>query len=110
MNLDMIVKLIDAGYTKDEINAMMQPSAPEGQKEETGTGSAPDPAEKSVPEGQPESESDISALTKQVAQLTSAVSAMQSEAARKATGGKAEPETAESVVSAFFGKPKEKGV
>ena len=40
-NLDNIIKLIEAGYTKEEINALMVPSAedpkPEDSKEDTST-------------------------------------------------------------------------
>lgn len=44
MELENIIKLLDAGYTKDEINALMNPAAPAEEPAEEPAEPAEDPA------------------------------------------------------------------
>lgn len=77
MTTDQIFKLIDAGYTKTEIEAMTQPEptpapdpTPEPQPDPT---PAPDPGPEPQPEGNQEMEGlrkDLKAAQEQIQQLT----------------------------------------
>ncbi len=42
-NFEQVMKLVDAGYTKAEIDALMQPAAAAPAQEETGAPAAPEP-------------------------------------------------------------------
>lgn len=80
MEIETITKLLDAGYTKAEIDAMQSGNAPSGEGDE-GTGKeTPPTGEKSGNDGA-ENESalnpEIAALTKTVNELTATVKAIQ---------------------------------
>ena len=74
MTTDQIFKLIDAGYSKADIEAMMQPEpTPEPQPDPT---PAPDPTPEPQPEGNQEMEglrNELKAAKDQIQQLTQQV-------------------------------------
>ena len=53
MELENIIKLLDAGYTKDEINAMMNPAAPAEEAAAPAEEPAPEPIKAADPEPAP---------------------------------------------------------
>ncbi len=53
MELENIIKLLDAGYTKDEISALMNPAAPAEEPAAPAEEPAPEPAQAADPEPAP---------------------------------------------------------
>ena len=53
MELENIIKLLDAGYTKDEINALMNQAAPAEEPAVPAEEPAPEPAQAADPEPAP---------------------------------------------------------
>lgn len=53
MELENIIKLLDAGYTKDEINALMNPASPAEEPAEPAEDPAPEPSQAADPEPAP---------------------------------------------------------
>lgn len=80
MNVETITKLLDAGYTKTEIDAMQSGDIPSGEGDERTGKEAPPTGEEQGNDGA-ENESalnpEIAALTKTVNELTATVKAMQ---------------------------------
>ena len=80
MEIETITKLLDAGYTKAEIDAMQGGNIPSGEGDE-GTGKETTPTgEKSGDDGAENASEvapEIAALTKTVNELTATVKAMQ---------------------------------
>ena len=102
MNLDQLFKLIDAGFTKDEIMQFVQkPAADQG-------GSDPDPAKEVVEPAKPEEpkEPEESATDKLLqgitGQLKNLTEAMQLSNIRNATGAGTKPETVEDIFQKMF--------
>lgn len=112
MDLQTTLKLLDAGYTKEEINLMTsaQVSSPEP---------AADPEPAKAPEAAPASTTQelkqetpvtdtnkiITDLTKQVSDLAGVVKAMQETNAKNAQQPATSKDTAQTVLESFFGKP-----
>ena len=102
MNLDQLFKLIDAGFTKEEIMQFVQkPAADQG-------GSDPDPAQEVVEPAKPEEKKEpeetvtdklLQGITGQLKNLTEA---MQLQNIRNATGAGTKPETVEDIFQKMF--------
>lgn len=106
MDSEQIIKLLDAGYTKADIDKMdAKPDQQEsGSHDDTaGTEGAGSPENK---EEKKEISADdaIKALTETVNSLTETVKAMQANNINGATGGKAETNTIEDVMKSFIEK------
>ena len=106
MDSEQIIKLLDAGYTKADIDKM---EAKPDQQE----GGTPDSAAGTEGAGSPENKEEkkeetvtqdaaIKALSETVAQLTETVKAMQAKNITGATGGKPENGTVEDVMKSFI--------
>lgn len=102
MNLDQLFKLIDAGFTKDDIMQFVQkPSSDQG-------GSDPDPAQevvepaKTEPEPEPEESATDKLLQGITGQLKNLTEAMQLQNIRNATGAGTKPETVEDIFQKMF--------
>lgn len=105
MDIETITKLLDAGYSKEEITALDNPK-PEGKPEE------PKPEDK--PTGKNEDQDEpkkneagevneaIAALTKTVEGLTATVKAMQDANVKGATGGKPDGNKVTDVMKSFI--------
>ncbi len=112
MDLETTLKLLDAGYTKEEINQMSthieSPEKP---------AASPEPEKKQEPEnkpaeperGQKETGADtskiIADLTKQVAELAGVVKSIQDINVKTAQQNVPVKDTAQTVLESFFGKP-----
>lgn len=107
MDIETITKLIDCGFTKEEImkltNTDPEPApSPEPEPEPT---TSPEPA----PSPEPEKSSDeihenVKALTATVEELVKTVKAMQKSNAKRADGGKPERIDSGDVIRDFFSK------
>lgn len=89
MNISEVSLLLNAGFTKDEIMAIMNDPQPAG-----------DPAPDPEPSG--ELQSAVDGLQKTVNDLLKTVKAMQADNVKKASGGKAEVKTSDDVIKDFF--------
>ena len=106
MDSEQIIKLLDAGYTKADIDKM------EAKPDQQESGS-PDDTTGAETAGNPETKEEkkeisaddaIKALTETVNSLTETVKAMQAKNINGATGGKAEANTIEDVMKSFIEK------
>ena len=114
MDLQTTLKLLDAGYTKDEIAAMSPViDSPEPAKDPEPS-PAPDPSPApttpapTTPEPQrvdPDTNKIISDLTKQVSDLAGVVKSIQDSNAKTAQQNPPAKDTAQTVLESFFGKP-----
>ena len=96
MKVTEVLKLLDQGFTADEIRAMEGAADPEQAPEPTPE-PAPEPAKKTAAEQFTEL---FTGLTAKVDQLTKAVQASN---IRLASGGKApEPESVEDIINSLF--------
>lgn len=106
MDSEQIIKLLDAGYTKADIDKME--AKPDGK--ESGT---PDDTAGTETAGTPETKEEkkeetitqnaaIKALSETVAQLTETVKAMQAKNINGATGGKPEAKSVDDVMKSFI--------
>jgi small-conductance mechanosensitive channel len=112
MDLQTTIKLLDAGYTKEEIEKMNPVTSSPIQPAKT-----PEPEKKQEPEqkpaepekGQKETNADtnkiIADLTKQVADLAGVVKSIQDTNAKTVKQDVPAKETAQTVLESFFGKP-----
>ena len=99
MELEQIMKLIDAGYSKAEIDNIIGAGEPAPETE---------PQPKPAPEPKPEPATDPNAaLLAEIKTLNATIAAMQAQAAKSATGGAPEHKTASDAIREFFGKPAE---
>jgi len=106
MKIDEMIKLIDAGFTKDEImkldeNTPTPTSTPTPTPTSTPT---PTPTPTSIPTPTQQDNDVIKNLTTQVTTLTDIIKTMQSDAIKNAGGGKPENKTSLDVVKDFFGQ------
>lgn len=112
MTVAEIMKLIDAGYTKTEIEAMEEPADDEHDNNDPGDDSV------SVSDGDDNGgldnngnnndSGDYAKLTATIAELTKTVAALQSANAKKAESAPPKRMTAEDAIKGFFGvKPGE---
>ena len=105
MDIETITKLLDAGYTKEEISALENPK-PEGKPEEPKPeGGAPDKHEdqdKPKENEAGEVNEAIAALTKTVEGLTATVKAMQDANVKGATGGKPDENKVTDIMKSFI--------
>jgi hypothetical protein len=108
MDSEQIIKLLDAGYTKADIDKMeAKPNQQErGSSDDTaGTETAGTPENKEEKKEETiTQDSAIKALSETVAQLTETVKAMQAKNINGATGGKAEAKTVDDVMKSFIEK------
>lgn len=106
MDVETITKLLDAGYTKEEISALENNPKPEGKQEEPKPeGGAPDKHEdqdKPKENETHEVNEAIAALTKTVEGLTATVKAMQDANVKGATGGKPDGNKVTDVMKSFI--------
>lgn len=103
MTLEQVFKLIDAGYTKQEIAAFEGLAAAEAPE------TAPDPEQKPETKPATEQKKDIEQADRYdqilqgiTGQLKSLTEAVQLGNIRNATGAAAEPETTESIIKSMF--------
>lgn len=99
MNISEVSLLINAGFTKSEIMAIMSDPQPAADPEPSG-----DPAPAPDPEPAGEMQNAIDGLQKTVNDLLKTVKAMQADNVKKASGGKAEIKTSDDVIKDFFTK------
>lgn len=110
MDSETIIKLIDAGYTKAEIDAMETKSdagaegaaGSEGAEGSEGAGASEGKPEEKEKEKEITSDAAIKALTETVNSLTQTVKAMQAANIQGAQGGKAENKTVTDVMKSFI--------
>lgn len=106
MDSEQIIKLLDAGYTKADIDKMdakpdsKESGTPDNTAGTEGAGSPENKEEKK--EETITQDATIKALSETVAQLTETVKAMQAKNINGATGGKAETNTIEDVMKSFI--------
>lgn len=108
MDSEQIIKLLDAGYTKADIDKME--AKPDHSEDgaggnPAGTEGAGDPETKKEKEEikkDPNSDEAIKTLTETVNALAETVKAMQAKNINGATGGKAETSTIEDVMKSFI--------
>lgn len=117
MDLQTTLKLLDAGYTKEEINQMSthvsdspeKPAAtPENkpaEPEKPATTPENKPAEKDQKETAADTNKIIADLTKQVADLAGVVKSIQDNNAKTVQQNPPAKDTAQTVLESFFGKP-----
>ena len=74
MNVEQIIKMIDAGYTKEEIEKMTQPEPEPEPKQEPNPEPNPDPNPEPKPEAKPEPA--VDPVLKELQDLKKAVYAM----------------------------------
>lgn len=88
MNGDEVLRLIDAGFTADEIRAMGKGSE---EKQDPPAGDDKKEPEKGTPDkgGEVDKKSEVDALTAEVSKLTETVKAMQEQNIKKANSGSA---------------------
>lgn len=109
MDIETITKLLDAGYTKEEISALENPKPegkpeepkPEGKSEDKPTDNNKDQDKPKENEAGEVNEA-IAALTKTVEGLTATVKAMQDANVKGATGGKPDANTVTDVMKSFI--------
>ena len=110
MDIETITKLLDAGYTKEEISALENNPKPEGKPEDKpkepkpedkGTGENKDQDKPKENEAGEVNEA-IAALTKTVEGLTATVKAMQDANVKGATGGKPDANKVTDVMKSFI--------
>lgn len=105
MDIETITKLLDAGYTKEEISALEDPK-PEGKPEEPKPNDKPkdtnEDQDKPKENETPEVNEAIAALTKTVEGLTATVKAMQDANVKGATGGKPDGNKVTDVMKSFI--------
>ena len=104
MDIETITKLLDAGYTKDEIKELE--SAGNESDESAGNEGAGNESEGNESEGDAGAQSvntdaAIKALTDTVNALTNTVKAMQEKNANSASGGKPEKSSVDEVLKSF---------
>lgn len=112
MTVAEIMKLIDAGYTKTEIEAMEEPADDEHDNNDPGDDSVSvsDGDDNGGPDnnGNNNDSGDYARLAASIAELTKTVAAMQSTNAKKAESAPPHKMTAEDAIKGFFGvKPGE---
>ena len=112
MKTEIILKLLDAGYTKSDIDKMEEtvPAADPAPAAQTAPAADPAPAAQTAPAVDPAPETDtagqISELIKVVGKLQSTVDAMQKSNAQKAESPQTEKLTTRQVLTDFFGEKK----
>lgn len=110
MDSEQIIKLLDAGYTKADIDKMdAKPDQKEGGTPDNtagseGAGSPENKEEKKEVKKDLSADEAIKALTETVNSLTETVKAMQANNINGAKGGKAETNTIEDVMKSFIEK------
>ena len=100
MNIETITKLIDAGYTKAEIEKLDAAGTAEPETGEPETGK-PDGVADSAAETGVNTDAAVKALTDTVNALKETVAAMQANNVKGATGGKPEKSTIDEVLKSF---------
>lgn len=113
MDLQTTLKLLDAGYTKEEINQMSThiespekpASTPEPEKKQGPENKPAEPEKKQEPETGTDTNKIIADLTKQVADLAGVVKSIQDNNVKTAQQDAPAKDTAQTVLESFFGKP-----
>ena len=116
MTIEEAIKLIDSGFTKDDILKLSEGQSDEKVKPESPKGKETAPeAKETAPEAKetaPEAKETgadaetVKSLTEQVKSLTETVRALQKEAAKSDQSKPPEKMTADSVIKNFFGSGK----
>lgn len=99
MDVETITKLLDAGYTKDEIKELE--SAGNESDESAGNESEGNESEGDAGAQSVSTDAAIKALTDTVNALTNTVKAMQEKNANSASGGKPEKSSVDEVLKSF---------
>ena len=104
MDSEQIIKLLDAGYTKADIDKMeVKPDQQESGTPDNTSGTETATAPENKEEKKEISADDaIKALTETVNSLTETVKAMQAKNITGATGGKPENKTVEDIMKSFI--------
>ena len=104
MESEQIIKLLDAGYTKADIDKMEAKPDQEQSGSPDNTAGTETAGTPEIKEEKKEISADdaIKALTETVNSLTETVKAMQAKNINGATGGKAETNTVEDVMKSFI--------
>ena len=102
MDVETITKLIDAGYTKEEIKALESAGNESAGNESAGNEGAGNESEGNESAQNLNADAAIKALTDTVNALTNTVKAMQEHNANSATGGKAEKSSVDEVMKSFI--------
>lgn len=98
MELNTILTLINAGYTKAEIDAMS-----DGQQNEQGAASQQNEQGAEQQNEPPKENENISELTKQIMALSEVVKGLQTQNAKRAESAPPEKMGAEGAIKGFFG-------
>lgn len=98
MELEQIFKLLDAGYTKDEITAMTAP------KEQAAVEAPKEPTTEQTPKEPTTTEQAVSDLTKQVESIANIIKDMQALNVKNAKQEVQAEHTADSAIRSFFSK------
>ena len=102
MDIETITKLIDAGYTKDEIKAFESAGNESAGNEGAGNEGAGNESAGNESAQNLGTDAAIKALTETVNALTNTVKAMQEKNANSATGGKPENSSVDEVMKSFI--------
>ena len=102
MDIETITKLLDAGYTKEEISALENNPKPEDTKPEGNEPTENKDQDKPKDNETPEVNEAIAVLTKTVEGLTATVKAMQDANVKGATGGKPDGNKVTDVMKSFI--------
>lgn len=98
MELNTILTLINAGYTKAEIDSMTGAEQGAGQQSEQGAGQQNEQGAESTKENE-----NITELTKQIMALSEVVKGLQTQNAKRAESVPPEKMGAEGAIKGFFG-------
>lgn len=110
MDSEQIIKLLDAGYTKADIDKMeakpdsKESGSPDNTAGSEGAGTPENKEENKETKKELSADDAIKALTETVNSLTETVKAMQANNINGATGGKAETNTIEDIMKSFIEK------
>lgn len=102
MELNTILTLINAGYTKAEIDSMTGAEQGAGQQNEQGAAGQQEQQNGQGAE-QPKDNENISELTKQIMALSEVVKGLQTQNAKRAESAPPEKMGAEGAIKGFFG-------
>lgn len=99
MNMTELMKLVDAGFTKQEI--LQLAGAAQEPKEEPKSEPAPQPEPEPAPQPAPQPAYDMTALLAKMDEMTKAV-----QASNIAAGRQPQPETADDILAAIIRPPR----
>lgn len=103
MELNTILTLINAGYTKAEIDSMTGAGQQNGQSAGQQNGQSAEQQKEQGKEEAPKENENISELTKQIMALSEVVKGLQTQNAKRAESAPPEKMGAEGAIKGFFG-------